>query len=65
MGLNAALSIAGTAHDAFSTGIQVSGNNIANSNTPNYIRESLILEASYPRPAGFADSRKRRDRGRH
>jgi flagellar hook-associated protein 1 FlgK len=48
MGLNAALSIAGTALDVFSTGIQVAGNNIANSNTPNYIRESLILEASFP-----------------
>src|SRR5260370_24558637 len=48
MGLNAALSSAGPAIDVFSTGIQVAGNNIANANDPNYIRESLLLEPSFP-----------------
>lgn len=48
MGLSAALSAAGTALDVFSTGIQVSGNNIANGNNPNYIRESLLLAPSFP-----------------
>src|SRR5579863_8427886 len=48
MGLNAALSAAGTALDIYSAGIQVSGNNIANANDPNYIRETLQLATSYP-----------------
>ena len=48
MGLNAALSAAGTALDIYSAGIQVSGNNIANANDPNYIRETLLLAPSYP-----------------
>ena len=48
MGLNAALSAAGTALDVYSAGIQVSGNNIANANDPNYIRETLQLAPSYP-----------------
>ncbi len=48
MGLNAALSAAGTALDIYSAGIQVSGNNIANANDPNYIRETLQLAPSYP-----------------
>src|SRR5262245_17290262 len=47
-GLNAALSIAGSALDIFTAGIQVAGNNIANANDPNYIRESLLLAPSYP-----------------
>jgi flagellar hook-associated protein 1 FlgK len=47
-GLNAALSIAGGALDVFSSGIQVAGNNIANANDPNYVRESLLLAPSYP-----------------
>src|SRR4029077_2920107 len=48
MGLNAALSAAGTALDVYSAGIQVSGNNTANANDPNYIRETLKLDPSYP-----------------
>src|SRR5262249_42673329 len=47
-GLNAALSIAGTALDLFTAGIQVAGNNIANANDPNYVRESLLLDPSFP-----------------
>src|SRR5580704_3766783 len=47
MGLNAALSAAGTALDVFSAGIQVSGNNIANANDPNYIRETLQLAPAF------------------
>jgi flagellar hook-associated protein 1 FlgK len=48
MGLNAALSAAGTALDIYAAGIQVSGNNIANANDPNFIRETLQLAPSYP-----------------
>lgn len=51
-GLNAALSIAGGALDVFSSGIQVAGNNVANANDPNYIRESLLLAPSYPMQQG-------------
>src|SRR5262249_26459904 len=47
-GLNAALSIAGTALDVFTAGIQVAGNNIANANDPNYIRQKLLLDPSFP-----------------
>ncbi len=47
-GLNAALSIAGNALDVFTAGIQVAGNNIANANDPNYVRESLLLDPSFP-----------------
>jgi len=48
MGLTAALSAAGTALDVYSAGIQVAGNNIANANDPNYIREVLQLNPSFP-----------------
>ena len=48
MGLNAALSAAGSALDVYSAAIQVGGNNIANANDPNYIRETLLLAPSYP-----------------
>ena len=48
MGLTGALSIAGTALDVFSAGIQVAGNNIANASDPNYVRESLLLDPSFP-----------------
>jgi flagellar hook-associated protein 1 FlgK len=48
MGLTAALSAAGSALEVFSAGIQVSGNNIANANDPNYIREVLQLTPSTP-----------------
>src|SRR5579872_7220964 len=43
MGLSGALGIAANAIDVFSTGIQVTGQNIANANTPGYIREQLQL----------------------
>jgi flagellar hook-associated protein 1 len=43
MGLGAALGIASNAIDVFSTGIQVTGQNIANANTPGYILEQLQL----------------------
>ncbi|MBI3864992.1 MAG: flagellar hook-associated protein FlgK [Planctomycetia bacterium] len=48
MGLTAALSAAGTALDVFSAGIQVAGNNIANANDPNYIRQALNLNPALP-----------------
>src|SRR5579863_6620662 len=41
MGLSGALGIAANALNVFSTGIQVTGQNIANANTPGYIREEL------------------------
>lgn len=48
MGLNAALSMAKQSLEIFSTGIQVSGQNISNAGTPGYIREELILDAADP-----------------
>ena len=47
-GLSAALSSAGTALDVFTAGIQVAGNNVSNANDPNYIRETLQLDPSFP-----------------
>ena len=46
MGLGAALGIAGNALNVFSTGIQVTGNNLANASTPGYIVENLELTPS-------------------
>ena len=43
MGLGAALGIAGNALNVFSTGVQVTGNNLANASTPGYIVENLQL----------------------
>jgi flagellar hook-associated protein 1 len=43
MGLSAALGIASNALEVFSTGIQVTGQNIANANTPGYIQEQLSV----------------------
>ena len=48
MGLNAALATASRSLDAFTAGIQVAGQNIANANTPGYIRETLQLEPGRP-----------------
>ena len=48
MGLSASLINAGNALDIFSAGIQVSGNNIANANDPNYVRETLSLAPAFP-----------------
>ena len=48
MGLNAALGIASRALEVFSAGIQVAGQNVANANTPGYIREELELVPALP-----------------
>ncbi len=48
MGLNATLATAGQSLNVFSAGIQVAGQNVANANTPGYIRESLNLETNLP-----------------
>ena len=47
MGLNAALATAGHSLEIFSAGIQVSGQNISNSNTPGYIREKLDIQTGF------------------
>lgn len=52
MGLYAALHMSGRSLQAFSAGIAVAGQNIANANTPGYIRENLILEPSLPYQSG-------------
>jgi flagellar hook-associated protein 1 FlgK len=46
MGLSAALNIAGNAINVFSTGVQVTGQNLANASTPGYIVENLNLQSS-------------------
>lgn len=43
MGLNAARSVAARSLEVFQTGIEVAGQNIANANTPGYVREDLVL----------------------
>lgn len=48
MGLNAALAVAGRSLEVFTAGIEVSGQNIANANTPGYIREQLELRPNSP-----------------
>src|SRR6476469_803847 len=52
MGLYAALHMSGRALEAFSAGIQVAGQNIANANTPGYIREQLNLSTNSPYKTG-------------
>lgn len=52
MGLTAALNIAGKSLELFSAGIQVAGNNISNSSSPDFIREKLILQTSFPIQSG-------------
>eukprot|EP00913_Durusdinium_trenchii_P013353 g12534.t1 len=52
MGLNAALAMSGRALEVFTAGIHVSGQNVANANSPGYIREELILETSHPYSTG-------------
>lgn len=44
MGLYAALHMSGRSLQAFTTGISVAGQNVANANTPGYIREELNLD---------------------
>jgi flagellar hook-associated protein 1 FlgK len=46
MGLSAALNIASNALNVFSTGIQVTGQNLANASTPGYIVENLNLQSA-------------------
>ena len=48
MSLTAALATASRALEVFSTAVQVSSNNIANANTPGYIREELTLSSEEP-----------------
>ncbi|MGZ0173332.1 MAG: flagellar hook-associated protein FlgK, partial [Planctomycetales bacterium] len=52
MSLNAALATASRALEVFSTAVQVSSSNIANANTPGYIREELSLAAEAPYKRG-------------
>lgn len=52
MSLNAALGIASRSLEIFSAGIQVAGQNIANANTPGYIREKLLLDPALPYARG-------------
>ncbi|MGE3314793.1 MAG: flagellar hook-associated protein FlgK [Planctomycetaceae bacterium] len=52
MSLNAALGIASRSLEIFTAGIQVAGQNIANANTPGYIREKLILDPAQPYQRG-------------
>src|ERR1700728_4492692 len=46
MGLGAALNIAGNALNVFSTGVQVTGQNLTNATTPGYIVEHLNLQTA-------------------
>src|ERR1043165_2986689 len=52
MGLNAALGLASRSLEVFTAGINVAGQNIANAQTPGYIREELNLEPSQPYAKG-------------
>ncbi len=48
MGLNSILATAGKSLELFRTGIEVAGQNVANANTPGYIRETLNIAPSPP-----------------
>ncbi len=48
MSLTAALATASRALEVFSTAVQISSNNLANANTPGYIRDELSLAAEDP-----------------
>jgi len=48
MGLNATLFTAGRSLELFSAGIQVAGQNVANANTPGYVREDLFIATNDP-----------------
>lgn len=52
MGLNAALATAGRSLEVFTAGLQVAGQNIANSNTPGYVREEARLAVNAPYSSG-------------
>ncbi|QDU79140.1 Flagellar hook-associated protein 1 [Polystyrenella longa] len=48
MGLNSALQMSSRSLEIFTTGIQVAGQNVANANTPGYVREEILLEPANP-----------------
>ncbi|MCG6156867.1 flagellar hook-associated protein FlgK [Rubinisphaera margarita] len=48
MGLNASLYTAGRSLEMYSAGIQVAGQNVANANTPGYVREDLQVGTAAP-----------------
>ncbi len=48
MGLNATLYTAGRSLEMYSAGIQVAGQNVANANTPGYVREDLQVGTAAP-----------------
>ncbi|HEX6987425.1 MAG TPA: flagellar basal body protein, partial [Planctomycetaceae bacterium] len=52
MGLYAALHTSGRSLQAFTAGISVAGQNVANANTPGYIREELNLDTNLPYKRG-------------
>ena len=52
MGLNGALATASRSLEVFTAGINVAGQNIANANTPGYIREELLLDPADPFQSG-------------
>ena len=55
MSLNGSLQIAGTTLQAMQVGLQVVGNNIANANTPGYVREQVVyVPAPLSRSQGLA-----------
>jgi flagellar hook-associated protein 1 len=52
MALNGALATASRALETFSTAVQISGQNIANANTPGYVREELKISSENPYQRG-------------
>ncbi|MCA8987828.1 MAG: flagellar hook-associated protein FlgK, partial [Planctomycetaceae bacterium] len=52
MGLNATLYTAGRSLELFTAGIQVAGQNVANANTPGYVRENLNISTNLPYESG-------------
>lgn len=52
MGLTASLYTAGQSLELFSAGIQVAGQNVANANSPNYVRERLLVSTASPYQSG-------------
>ena len=52
MSLFGILQLSGNALNAASLGLQVTGNNIANANTPGYLRQQLNLAPTEPQQLG-------------
>ncbi|QDT38582.1 flagellar hook-associated protein FlgK [Stratiformator vulcanicus] len=52
MSLNSSLHVAGRSLEVFSAGLSVAGQNIANANTPGYVREELKINANTPFKVG-------------